>query len=581
MRGLFKRKGSDIWQGRFRVPERLWRLRGRLGELGVNDLGKAQEFGRSTSRQDRDAAGEAYRQMLVAWDAKMDAWQALLDGGPQSLSHKQRIALAADHAKAFLAAHEEEPFEAPPAAPIPELPSAVNLEWADFMERLGAAERKALAADLKEYLKSGRDRKSKLAIRLLKKYPAMRAALGPDLVAGLEAMHGADTNAALSGHNLHVDEATRRQINLEMASFMGAAWRGLEARQGGKYGPVSELDEAPAFVAPTALKRPALAGSGLSLEHLLDHKAKTTSIRPKTVTDNRAYLRKFAAFLGHDDARRVAKEDVRRWRDSLMEAGLSPKTITDKYLSAVRAVLSHGVKEFDLPSNAASGIADNRSAADPERSKGWTEEEAAQILAATAKGSSKALSEPHKRAIFWMPWMLAYTGLRAVEVAQFRGRHLREEDGIPYLFITPADGSTKSGKAWAVGVHKHLIELGLLDFIREVGDGPLFYEPYPAGTDLTAIKGKSRAEEAAGRVAKWVTAEVGLRAPLGRPLHAFRHLFTTRGRQVHMNEPARDFMMGSGPMDARESYGDWPPVVLDAEVNKLPRFKLAGQRGGE
>jgi hypothetical protein len=574
MRGLFKRTGSDIWQGRFRVPERLWRLRGRLRELGVKDLGKAQEFGRSTSQQDRDAAGEAYRQMLVAWDAKLDAWQALLDGGPQALSHKQRIALAADHAKAFLAAHEEEPFDAPPAAPIPALPSAVNLAWAAFVERLDAAGRKALAADLKEYLKSGRDRKSKLANRLLKKYPAMGAALGPDLAAGLEAMHGADTDAALSGHNLHVDEATRRLLNLEMASFMGAARRGLEARQSDNYDPVLELKQAPPFVAPTALNRPASTDSGLSLEHLLDHKAKTTSIRPKTVTDNRAYLRKFAAFLGHDDARRVAKEDVRRWRDSLMETGLSPKTITDKYLSAVRAVLSHGVKEFDLPSNAASGIADNRAAADPDRSKGWTEEEAVQILAATAKGSSKALSEPHKRAIFWMPWMLAYTGLRAVEAAQFRGRHLREVDGIPYLLITPADGSTKSGKAWAVGVHKHLIELGLLDLIREVGEGPLFYEPYPADTDLTAIKGKSRALEAAGRVAKWVTEEVGLRAPLGRPLHAFRHLFTTRSRLCGMDKEARDFMMGSGPVDARECYGDWPPAVLDAEINKLPKFAV-------
>lgn len=38
-----------------------------------------------------------------------------------------------------------------------------------------------------------------------------------------------------------------------------------------------------------------------------------------------------------------------------METGLSPKTITDKYLSAVRAVLTHGVKEFDLPLNVASG----------------------------------------------------------------------------------------------------------------------------------------------------------------------------------------------------------------------------------
>jgi integrase len=174
-----------------------------------------------------------------------------------------------------------------------------------------------------------------------------------------------------------------------------------------------------------------------------------------------------------------------------------------------------------------------------------------------------------------VPWVLAYTGLRVTEITQFRGRHLREEGGIPHLLITPADGSTKSGNAWAVGIHKHLIELGLLDFIRETGDGPLFYEPYPAGTDLTAIKGKSRALEAGMRVGKWITEEVGIKAPLGRPNHAWRHLFTTRSRACGMDKEARDFMMGSrSGTDAREGYGDWPPAVLDDEINKLPRFSV-------
>lgn len=147
---------------------------------------------------------------------------------------------------------------------------------------------------------------------------------------------------------------------------------------------------------------------------------------------------------------------------------------TDEALSAVRAVLTPGVKEFDLSFNPASGLADNRDVGEP-AAKAWTEEEAIKILKATFEGSSKDHSEPHRRAIFWVPWIAAYTGLRATEMGQFRGRHPREDDGIPYLFITPADGSTRGGKAWAVGIHKHLIELGFLDCIRVVGEGPLFF----------------------------------------------------------------------------------------------------------
>ena len=74
MRGLFKRKGSDIWQGRFRIPDALWRQRGRLAALGVKDIGKAQEFGRSTGKPGRDEAAAAYRAMLDAWEGKLAVW---------------------------------------------------------------------------------------------------------------------------------------------------------------------------------------------------------------------------------------------------------------------------------------------------------------------------------------------------------------------------------------------------------------------------------------------------------------------------------------------------------------------------
>ena len=522
---------------------------------------------------DRDEAGEAYRVQLVDWDAKIATWRQLLRDGPQALSLKQRHAVAADYARSHLARHEDEPFDAPAPRPIPVPTDNGFAAWKAITDGMSPEEQTALAGDFRKLIGAGDTRRPKLIFQLLEKYPALAAAVGADLGTILEEMHGGDTDAALANHGLQVDRVTRILLNLELASYLGAAERGLEARRAGDYRPVPDLVNAPEYVA--SVPKPVTGGGGgvLTLEFLLDHKANTTSIRPKTVADNRSYLRKFAKFVGHDDARRVTRDDVRRWRDELATTGLSPKTITDKYLSALRAALSHGVKEFDLPSNVASEIADNRATAAPTRSKGWTEEEAVTILSATFRGSSKALSEPHRRAIRWLPWLMAYTGLRAAEAAQLQGRNVKEEDGVAYLLITPADGSTKSGKAWMVGVHKHLLDMGFIDFVRGVGAGPLFYEPYPAGTDLTMLRGKSRALEAAGRVASWIRDEVGLNGPLGRPLHAFRHLFTTRSRLCGMNKEARDFMMGSrSTTDAREGYGEWPPSVLHSEINKLSRL---------
>lgn len=89
MRGLFKRKGSDIWQGRFRIPENLWRERKRLVALGVKDAPKTQEHARSTGKLDLGEACEAFQAMRGAWDAKMAArgvgcWRRGLRGSPRS-----------------------------------------------------------------------------------------------------------------------------------------------------------------------------------------------------------------------------------------------------------------------------------------------------------------------------------------------------------------------------------------------------------------------------------------------------------------------------------------------------------------
>jgi hypothetical protein len=92
--GLSKRKGSEVWQGKFRVPQRLWDRRDDLRSLGVSDLGKTQEFTQFLGEYDRDRAGEVYRKRLAVWDLKLGAWAALLENGPRSLTQKQRFALA-------------------------------------------------------------------------------------------------------------------------------------------------------------------------------------------------------------------------------------------------------------------------------------------------------------------------------------------------------------------------------------------------------------------------------------------------------------------------------------------------------
>ncbi|MCX5577229.1 hypothetical protein [Kaistia terrae] len=246
MRGLFKRKGSDIWQGRFRIPENLWRERKRLVALGVKDAPKTQEHARSTGKLDQSEAREAFQAMLGAWDAKMAAWGRLLEEGPQGLSQKQQTALAADYARAFLAKHEDNPSDAPPPRPLREPPEVNNGAWKAAVKAMSPAVQKRLAADLKAFLSaSDEERRLRLGIRIIKDHPAFAAFLAPDFASMLEAEHGAETDAALASRGLHIDSETRGLVNFEMARLMGAVHRGLEEMRGHEWNPVRELEVAP------------------------------------------------------------------------------------------------------------------------------------------------------------------------------------------------------------------------------------------------------------------------------------------------------------------------------------------------
>ncbi|TPK99028.1 MULTISPECIES: DUF6538 domain-containing protein [unclassified Mesorhizobium] len=345
-------------------------------------------------------------------------------------------------------------------------------------------------------------------------------------------------------------------------------------KAGGDYSPDEARKRFPDWEAERGEAKPAPRAAGdLDLFALLDHKFATQSLKEKTKSDYARDLDKFVKSSGHRNAQDVTSADVRKWRDELIAEGLAPSKINGKALAALSAVLTHAVREFSLPANVASDIRDRRDGPTPGK-KGYDMEEAKAILGATFKGSPKSVSAPHKRALFWVPWICAYTGLRVTEITQLRGVDVRVDGDTPYFFIAPEAGSTKSGKAWMTAVHPHLVELGLLEMFKEVGDGPVFYVPYPNETDLTTLTGKPRSQEVGNRVSAWITKELKIPAPGGKPNHAWRHLFTTLSRAHDMDKQHRDYMLGSGREDAREGYGDFPPSALAREIGKLPRFEV-------
>jgi site-specific recombinase XerC len=80
-----------------------------------------------------------------------------------------------------------------------------------------------------------------------------------------------------------------------------------------------------------------------------------TATKPRTVDATRGMLNMLAAFLGHDDAGRVTRDDLRRWRDQLKADGLSSNTWNNR-LSLIGQVCKWAVADERLAADPTEGL---------------------------------------------------------------------------------------------------------------------------------------------------------------------------------------------------------------------------------
>lgn len=317
-------------------------------------------------------------------------------------------------------------------------------------------------------------------------------------------------------------------------------------------------------------------GAPVSLTGLFDKYVKERKPTPATVKSFGSKVRAFVAFLEHDDARRIAKSDVARWKEHLLEKGsksggaLNPRSVRETFLAAVRTVLELGVSNGDLTENPASGVKVLGSKrARRLRPASFTDAEATLILRATLAEHGARLSAESKLARRWVPWICAYTGARVNEITQLRAEDIAQIDDVWTIRITPEAGGTKDGNARLVALHPHLIEQGMLNAFRGK-KGHLFFDPARrrGGSDQNP-----QAKKVGEHLARWVR---GLGIEKGvQPNHAWRHRFKTVARNCRMSEEVRDYIQGHVPRTEGESYGEITPGVLLREVELMPRYEIA------
>lgn len=277
--------------------------------------------------------------------------------------------------------------------------------------------------------------------------------------------------------------------------------------------------------------------------------------------------------IGHDDARRLSKQDLLSWRDELLKT-LSPKTVAAVYLAAVRTVLSWAVSNDRLEVNVADQVRQEVPRRKLDREQGFTLAEATAVLKASRTYEPAERENPVNReasqttaAKRWTPLLCAFTGARIAEITQLRKQDIRKDGDMSVMRITPAAGTVKAGGYRDVPLHPQILELGFLDFVNASAEGPLFY-PDRQGKD--AIVG---ARTVAGRVSQWLQKiEV---VPTGvSPSHGWRHRFKTVGREEGISDRVIDAIQGHAGRTAGDNYGDVTLKTKQEAIQRYPRYDL-------
>jgi integrase len=260
-------------------------------------------------------------------------------------------------------------------------------------------------------------------------------------------------------------------------------------------------------------------------------------------------------FIGHNDARRLTKQNLIEWRDARLKT-LSPKTVSDVYLASVRTVLNWAKANDRLPSNVAQDVRQEVPKKVRNREKGFTDKEAVAILLA-ARGHLPAITDnpatmelPQTTAAKrWVPILCAVSGARVTEITQLRKQDFRSEGEIQVMRITPEAGTVKAGGYRDVPLHSQLIELGFLDFLAAAPEGPLFYRDSKSRNPVKA------ARAIAGRISEWLQ-DADLIPDGVQPNHGWRHRFKTVGEEEGISRRTLDAIQDHAPRTAGDDYGD-------------------------
>jgi integrase len=529
MPSLIKRKGSDNWYYRRKIPKKVLPLLDKLPTSQRPRNWSKAEIMISLGTPDRAKAKAKYPEVAAEVEKRIEA----LKQGPKPLSNKQVAALSGKLYKGITHTLEDNPV-------------ADAAQWLRVAEVNEAARRGEFG---------------RLAILGIHKDPAAKRQ------AALEDRFGKLTDAFLSEQGIITDDGSRWALIERLSVDLSHGARKLARNADGDYSPDEYVKRFPEFEAAT---QPAEAKRSLTALVQEWHKAAPGRQVKKTVADRiKARFEKLITFLKHDDVERVTRHDIIRWVDHRQANKIATKTINDSDIASFNNVFNWGVDREWLTHNPAKGVkAKGKKPVGKPREEYFTPDEAKAVLLQAASVIGTPKENPKTTAAKrWVPWLCAYSGARVAEMIQLRKKDIRKDAEHGWIIrLDPEAGSIKTNKPCDVPVHEHLIAAGFIDFVNGAASGHLFCDIGKDGTIAGPASGVYK------RVYKMVR-EV-IKDPKVQPNHAWRYTFKTYGLEAGLSDHVLDAITNHTP---KHQGGRYTKATLKARADamaKFPRYDL-------
>jgi len=359
-----------------------------------------------------------------------------------------------------------------------------------------------------------------------------------------------------------IDEARGwTTIHRELAEIDGLSLEEVMARGSAPYHVFAKLDRMDQIFGEPASKK--VTVEPVAFGSMIPKWAKHTNAPKKGIQDMKTKSGRFAAWLEHDDMAKVTFENCRDYRDFLIEETELAATTIRNHIKALKRLFGYAYENDYLPANPWQRVKFN--AGDGEEREDFTPKERALILVAARE------AEP---VIKWCNWLSSFQGMRLSEILDAHTRDIVNEEGVPVMKIRrkyrSSDQRLKTRvPTRTVPLHSALLVEGFLDYVRSVGDGPLFPQ-------LSLDTYGGRAGKVSKPISKWLRNVVGITDP-NKPFHSHRHtavsyLRNTLTSQGHpaVKEDIERYLTGHAGKDVHARYGDQWIKTLKAAIEVIP-----------